>query len=109
MSTGKVGFLDEQEFIHLRDAAKLSGIHPAILEMARTLLKKPGEQAGYFQLATPALVKQASDIQKVFVRGLVRVAKALNTSQYAVVVKTGREKDRLAFWYEARKKKAGGR
>jgi len=91
-------FIDGKKFIELRHAARLTGIHPVILEMAQRLLKQPDTEAGTFLLATQELKDKADQIETAFVAGLRRVAKHFGTAKMRP--KCYREENRLSFWYE---------
>jgi hypothetical protein len=72
----KVEIIEGEGFIKIREAAKLGGVHPVVLEMGQRLLKNPGGAGAAFALATPELQKRADDIAKMFKTGLRRVAPA---------------------------------
>ena len=42
----KFDVIGGEKFIEIQEAAKLVGIHPAILEMGKRLMKDPGKEGG---------------------------------------------------------------
>lgn len=92
----KFEILKGEAFMRVRQAAKLAGLHPAILEMGQRLLQHAEAEAGVFQLATPEMKAKGDAIEEAFVKGLRRVARALGQN---VNVRSVREGDRLTFWY----------
>lgn len=98
--TVKVVYLSGEPFIAIKAAARLAGIHPAVLEMAQRLTKKPGTEAGLFELATVELRSKATEIEAVFVSGLRKAARAL-VGPGKLTVRSHREGNRLTFWYDA--------
>ena len=92
-----------EKFIEIREAAKLAGIHPAIIEMGQRLLKKPGEEGGVFQLTTSELQARGESIEQTFKAGLRKVAKAMGPGGLAV--RSLREDLRITFWYRQGAKK----
>lgn len=94
----KFQIIDGQPFVRLRDAAKLAGIHPVVLEMGKELLTRVGGSGAAFALATPDLQRNAEAIAKVFKVGLRRLAKALEPTK-KIKVKAYRDGRRLVFWY----------
>lgn len=95
--TAKVQFVDGKKFIEIKSAAKLAGIHPAVLEMGRRLLNNPDGEGGVFLLATAELQKAGNEIEEVVRAGLRKVARGLGPGGLAV--KSYRDEDRLVFWY----------
>lgn len=110
MPTGKPRFqlprdakfqvIDGTTFVRLREAAKLSGIHPTVLAMGQELLTRIGGSGAAFPLSTPELVKSSDDIIKTFKVGLRRYAKAMEPTK-KLKLKAFREGQRLVFWYTA--------
>lgn len=96
----KFAIVDGANFVRLREAAKLAGIHPVVLEMGRELLTRIGGSGASFALATPELQKSAGEIAKTFKRGLRRFAKAMEPTK-KIKLKAFREGSRLVFWYSA--------
>ena len=92
-----VQYIDGKAFLQLREAAKLSGINPVILEMGRKLLSAPDSQGGVFKLPTAEMQRRGDEIEQMFSVGLKKVAKALSAMR--VKVKSYREEDRLVFWF----------
>lgn len=92
--------VDGQNFVRLRDAAKLAGIHPVVLEMGAELLKRVGGSGASFALATPDLQRNGDDIAKVFKVGLRRFAKAMEPNK-KIKLKAFKDGARLVFWYAA--------
>ena len=90
--------VDGQSFVRMREAAKLSGVHPVALEMAQTLLKGAGNAGAAFVLGTPELVRRADDIAALFKAGLRKAAKAFDPD-HKRKVKMHRDGQRLVFWY----------
>jgi len=96
--------LGRDGLIKIQKAAKLGGVHPAILEMGQRLLKSPGAEGGVLTLGTPDLKERAEDIRSAFVKGLRKVGGAMGDG---LAVKSHRDGDRLVFWYaKAAKAKA---
>ena len=103
-----VKIIKGDEFIRVRDAAKLAGIHPAIVEMGHKLLADVGKAGGAFELGDASLKARAADIEAAFVVGLRRIAKVF--AKEPLSVKSARGDDRLSFWYQpswARKAQKG--
>lgn len=98
--TAKYQIVGGPEFVRLRDAARLAGIHPVVLEMGKELLTRIGGSGASFALATPELQKSADEIAKVFKGGLRRVAKALEPNK-KIKLKAYRDGARLVFWYSS--------
>lgn len=96
----KFTLVDGQNFVRLREAAKLAGIHPVVLEMGKELLSRVGGSGAAFALATPELQKAADDIARTFKTGLRRVAKAMEPNK-KIKLKAFRDGNRLVFWYSA--------
>lgn len=96
----KFTIVDGQNFVRLREAAKLAGIHPAVLEMGRELITRVGGSGAAFALATPELQRNAEPIAKMFKLGLRRFAKAMEPTK-KIKLKAFREGQRLVFWYTA--------
>lgn len=94
----KFTVVDGQPFVRLRDAARLAGIQPVVLEMGQTLLSRVGGSGAAFALSTPELVRSSDDIIKTFKTGLRRYAKAMEPNQ-KIKLKAFREGQRLVFWY----------
>lgn len=98
--SAKFQIVDGQPFVRLREAAKLAGIHPVILEMGAELLKRVGGSGAAFALATPDLQKSADAIAKAFKVGLRRYAKAMEPMK-KLKLKAYKDGARLVFWYSA--------
>lgn len=96
----KFQVVDGQSFVRLREAAKLAGIHPVVLEMAGELLKRIGGSGAAFALATPELQRNADEIASTFKTGLRRFAKAMEPTK-KIKVKAYKDGQRLVFWYAA--------
>lgn len=97
-STTRFGIIDGEEFVRLRDAAKLAGIHPTCLSMGKELLTQIGGRGVSLALATPELQRAAPDLIKAFKTGLRKVAKAYEPNK-KLKLKAFREGNRLVFWY----------
>lgn len=95
----KIEIITGKALMAVKAAAKLAGIPPAVLEMANTLIEKPGEQAGRFLLGTPEMKTKAVEIEQVFVAGLRKVARA-HFGAGKLTVHSTRDGDTLTFWYE---------
>jgi len=93
----KIAFLDGDKFIKIQSAAKLAGVHPAVLEMGQRLIGTIGQECGVFALTTKEHSARAEDIRAMFVKGLKKVVKALGPP--GVGVKSVAEPERLVFWY----------
>ena len=96
----KFATIQGQDFIRVREASKLSGLHPVVLEMGQKLLSGGLDQGAAFQLGTPQMQAKAGEIQAMVKTGLRRVAKAFKPN-VKLKVKTLREPSRLVFWYSA--------
>lgn len=96
----KFEVVEGKKFIEIREAAKLAGIHPVVLEMGQRLLKDVGGAGAAFTLANEAMVKKADDIDAMFKTGLKRIAKAFEPNR-KIRVKAHRDGNRLVFWYAA--------
>jgi hypothetical protein len=92
----KIDFIKGESFIRAKQAARLAGIHPAILEMGQKLLQSVDGQAGVFVLGSQEMKTRAREIEELFVKGLRKVGRAFGSG---VTVKSSREGDRLLFWY----------
>jgi hypothetical protein len=92
--------VDGQDFVRLRDAAKIAGIHPVVLEMGKQLLSRVGGSGASFALATADLQRNADAIAKQFKVGLRRFAKAMEPNR-KIKLKAFRDGQRLVFWYAA--------
>lgn len=92
--------LEGAKFVAVKDAARLGGIHPVVLEMGQRLIKSIGGAGAAFTLGTPDMVKRADDIASTFKLGLRKVAKALEPNK-KIKVKVHQEANRLVFWYAA--------
>jgi hypothetical protein len=92
----KVEYLTGDTAFKAQQVAALTGIHPLILEMGRTLIDEPGKVAR-FKLATTELRENADKIQEQFLAGLRRVATALSKERLST--KGERDGDQLVFWY----------
>ena len=100
-ATAQFAEINGQEFVRVREAAKLAGIHPVVLQMGQTLLNSVNlDRGATFVLGTPEMKARAADIQKVFTTGLRRVAKAFKPN-VKYKVRSHRESGRLVFWYSA--------
>jgi hypothetical protein len=99
-NNAKFEVLSGEGFIKIREAAKLSGIHPVVLEMAQHLLKNPSTTGASFALATPDLQKRGADIAAMFKSGLKKCAKALDPT-HICGVKVHHDDDRVVCWYVA--------
>ena len=88
-----------KDLVVIKDAAKLAGIHPVVLEMGRYMLKRPNEGAT-FKLATPELKKQADAIHILFKAGLKKVVRALGADDKPMTLKSMQYPEKLVFWYE---------
>jgi hypothetical protein len=97
-ATFRVSYLGGEKFVEIKAAAKLAGIHPAILEMGQRLLKAPGRECGVFQLGTEELQKRSAELRAMFVTGLKKVARAFAPA--GMRVQSHATDDRLTFWYE---------
>lgn len=84
--------------MRLRDAAKLSGIHPTVLTMGYELLQRIGGSGAAFPLSTIELQRDAGEIAKTFKLGLRRYAKAMEPNK-KLKLKAFRDGQRLVFWY----------
>jgi hypothetical protein len=105
----KVEYLSGDSAFQAQQVAALSGIHPIILEMGRTLVNEPGKVAR-FKLANEQLRQNAEPLRTEFINGLRRIGKALSPAQ-ALLAKGGLDGDSLVFWYEkswSRAKKKSG-
>jgi hypothetical protein len=96
----KFQVIDGQNFVRLRDAAKIAGIHPVVLEMGKELLSSVGGRGASFALATPELQKNADALIATFKGGLRRFAKAMEPNR-KLKLKAFRDGQRLVFWYSA--------
>jgi hypothetical protein len=96
----KFTIVDGQNFVRLREAAKLAGIHPVVLEMGKELLGRVGGSGASFALATPELQKAGEDIARTFKTGLRRFVKAMEPNK-KIKLKAFRDGNRLVFWYAA--------
>jgi hypothetical protein len=96
----KFTIVDGQNFVRLREAAKLAGIHPVVLEMGKELLSRVGGSGASFALATPELQKAGDEIARTFKVGLRRFAKAMEP-QKKIKLKAYRDGNRLVFWYSS--------
>lgn len=85
-----------KQFIQVKSAAKLAGIHPVILEMGKKLMESVDGQAASFLLGTPEMLKKANEIENEFNKGLKKVAKAFGNS---FSIKSYRDDNKLYFWY----------
>lgn len=92
----KIEFIKGESFIRAKHAARLAGIHPAILEMGQKLLQSVDGQAGVFVLGNAEMKAKAHEIEALFVKGLRKVGQLFGPG---VRVKSTREGDRLLFWY----------
>lgn len=92
--------VDGQNFVRLREAAKLAGIHPVILEMGKELLTRIGGSGAAFALATPELQREADTIAKLFKAGLKRYAKAMEPNK-KISPRVYRDGNRIVCWYTA--------
>ena len=97
LPNAKIEYIQGQPFLKLKEAAKLAGIHPVILEMGKRLLARPDVEGGVFPLKGPEMQKNADAIEQQFVWGLRKIAKAL--SAIPLRVKSVREEERLVFFY----------
>ncbi|MGH7185779.1 MAG: hypothetical protein ACREIB_05835 [Pseudomonadota bacterium] len=84
-------------FVKLKDAAKLAGIHPVVLEMGQRLLKKVDGEGAIFALGTAELQKHAEAIEAMIKAGLRKISKVFGPGGLAV--KSVRDGERLVFWY----------
>lgn len=96
----KVTTIDGDAFIRLRDASKVSSVHPVVLEMGQKLLKSIGGTGASFELGTREMQAKAAEIDKTIRLGLKRVAKLFEPNRQ-VKVKSARDGNRLVFWYSA--------
>lgn len=94
----RFAIVDGEQFVRLRDAAKLAGIHPTVLAMGKELLTRVGGSGAAFALATPDLQRSASDVAKQFKTGLRRYAKAMEP-QRKIRLRAFKDGARLVFWY----------
>lgn len=96
----KIQTIAGKEFIELRNAAKLAGVHPAVLEMGQILLKNL-EQGGVFMLASRAKQEKATEIDEVFRSGLKKVIRSLGPGGLSVKSLVDRDNDRIVFWLQS--------
>lgn len=94
----KFQIVDGAAFVRLKEAAKLAGIHPVVLEMAAELLKRVNGSGASFALVTPDLQKNGLGIAAAFKSGLKRYAAAMEPTR-KLKVKAYRDGNRLVFWY----------
>ncbi len=94
----KFAIIDGQNFIRIREAARLSNVHPVVIEMGQKLLKTIGIGGASFELDSPKAKERADDIAKTFRGGLKRVAKTLEPAR-KIKVKSHRDGNRLVFWF----------
>lgn len=96
----KFTIVNGQDFLRLREATKLAGIHPVVLEMGKQLLERIGGTGAAFTLGTPDMQKNADAIIATFKTGLRRFAKAMEPTK-KIKLKAYRDGTRLVFWYTA--------
>ncbi len=101
--TLKIDYVKGEAFVKLRDAAKLAGIPPAVLEMGQRLLKSGNTEGATFVLGTPELKAKADEIVKVFRSGLRKVARAFGSGDAAP--KTYCDGEKIVCWYQEGTKK----
>lgn len=94
----KIEIITGDGFIKIRDAARLSRIHPVMLEMGQKLIDSPGKAAARFSLATKDLKDNAEDLKKIMLSDLRKVAGYLGDG--TLTPKCSRMGDSLNFWYE---------
>ena len=94
----KIEIITGDGFIKIRDAARLSRIHPIVLEMGQKLIDSPGKAAARFSLATKDLKDNAEDLKTTMLTGLRKVARYLGDG--TLTLKCSRIGDSLNFWYE---------
>lgn len=94
----KVEYVKGDAFVKLRDAAKLAGIPPVVLEMGQRLLRSGNTEGATFVLGTPDLKAKADDIMRVFKAGLRKVAKAFGTGGLAP--RTYCDGEKIVCWYQ---------
>lgn len=96
----KFQVVDGQDFIRLRDAAKLSGISATVLEMGKELITRVGGSGVAFPLSTPELQKASDQVAATIKLGLRRFAKAMEPNR-GLKVKAFKDprNSRLVFWY----------
>ena len=94
----KIEIVSGDGFIKIRDAARLSRIHPVVLEMGQKLIDSPGKAAARFNLATKDLKDNAEDLKKTMLAGLRKVAAYLGDG--SLTPRCSRMGDSLNFWYE---------
>lgn len=97
MRRGKAAFINGEALMKVKDAAKIAGLHEAVLAMAQRLLADPS-LGGVWELGTPELKLHADGIKAKFLSGLRKVAKVLGPG--GLNAKALRDGDRLVFWYE---------
>lgn len=86
------------DFVRIREAAKLAGLPPLVLQMGQRLLDCANLEKGVkFDLDTPDLKARGADLQKFFKTGLTRVVKALKPN-VAYHVKAHRDGAKIVFW-----------
>ena len=90
----------------IKDVTKIARVHPAIMEMGRRLLdtlstqgNDPGKPEGGQYRLDDEMRPNAKLLQRSFISGLRRVARALWAGP-ALEVKSYRDEHKLVFWYE---------
>ena len=94
----KIEIITGDGFIKIRDAARLSRIHPVVLEMGQKLIDSPGKAAARFSLATKDLKDNVEELKKTMLAGLRKVAGYVGDG--TLTPRCSRIGDSLNFWYE---------
>lgn len=90
--------INGQDFMKVKSAAKLAGIHPDVLTVGKRLLSSSAGEAFVFKLGTPDMVAKADAIEAFFVKGLRKVAKAFGGGKPKSYL--DRDQKRLVFWID---------
>lgn len=91
--------INGEHFIQVKAAARLAGVHPAVLGMGQKLLKQPG-QGSYFKLADPKILSNAGAIETAMMRDLKRVVRALAGKGHKAKSYLDYDEKRIVFWVE---------
>jgi len=95
----KIESINGEQFMKVRAAARLAGVHPAVLSMGQRLLKESG-QGSYFKLADPKMVSNAAAIETSMLRDLKRVVRALAGKGHKAKSYLDYDQKRIVFWVE---------